>query len=112
MMYDADNWYVALHWKDTTPMGNSHHPRYQANKGWAGDSVQLRIKNRSHLARHRLVLRRQRRADLGMDYGKSLTEPFDGGGKQLLRTEGWKLTDGVEMAFSQGRRWQRLRPGD
>ena len=43
LMYDRANLYIAIHWKDRTPMGNSHHPRYQANKAWAGDSVQLRI---------------------------------------------------------------------
>src|SRR5258708_31370626 len=44
MMYDADNLYVAVHFKDSTPLGNTHDPRYQPDRGWAGDSVQLRIK--------------------------------------------------------------------
>lgn len=43
LMYDADNLYIGLHWKAPLPMSNSHDPHYQANKGWAGDSVQLRI---------------------------------------------------------------------
>ncbi len=38
-MYDADNLYVSLHWKDRTPMGNKHDPRFEAHKGWAGDAV-------------------------------------------------------------------------
>ena len=44
MMYDTDNLYVAIHWKDPIPMGNSHDPHYQAGKGWAGDAIQMRIK--------------------------------------------------------------------
>src|SRR4051812_21180449 len=35
VMHDAENLYVSIHWKDTTPMGNSHDPRYEAHKGWA-----------------------------------------------------------------------------
>ena len=43
-MYDTENFYLAIHWKDATPMGNSHDPRYQASRRWAGDCVQLRFK--------------------------------------------------------------------
>ncbi len=99
MMYDAENLYVALHWKDPTPMGNSHDPRYQANKGWAGDCVQLRLKTDriTHVTAWYYALGQE--PAMGLDYGKSLTEPFDGGSKNLLRTDGWKLQEGVEMAF-------------
>lgn len=38
-MYDANNFYVAIHWRDPLPLGNSHDPRYKGGKGWAGDSV-------------------------------------------------------------------------
>jgi len=39
------HFYVAIHWKDPQPYGQfAFNPRYQANKGWAGDAVQLRIK--------------------------------------------------------------------
>ena len=34
-----------------------------------------------------------------IEFGKSLTAPFGGGEKLLLRTEGWKLSDGAEMGF-------------
>lgn len=42
-MYDADNLYVSIHWKDPIPMGNPHDPLYSAHRGWSGDAVQLRI---------------------------------------------------------------------
>ena len=44
MMHDAQAFYIAIRWVDTAPLGNSHDPRFSASKGWAGDSVQLRIK--------------------------------------------------------------------
>ena len=99
MMHDADSLYVALHWKDATPMGNSHDPRYQASKGWAGDCVQLRIKTDriSHVDCWYSAPGQE--PFIGIAYGKSLTEPFKGGEKKLFRTEGWKLNEGAEMAF-------------
>ena len=36
-----------------------------------------------------------------LDYGKDLTKPFGGGQKQLLRQDGWRLSDGAEMAFAR-----------
>ncbi len=97
--YDADNFYISLHWKDPIPMGNTHDPRYQANKGWAGDAVQLRIKTDkiAHLTAWYYATKQE--PALQISYGKSLTEPFDGGDIQLFRTAGWKLQQGAEMAF-------------
>lgn len=99
MMYDTDNLYLAIRWKDPIPMGNSHDPHYQAGKGWAGDAVQLRIKTDRicHVTAWYYAAGKEPFASI--DYGKSLTEPFGGGTKQLFRTDGWKLTDGAEMAF-------------
>ncbi len=99
MMHDAEAFYVAIHWKDPQPMGNSHHPRYQANKGWAGDSVQLRIKTDriSHLTAWYYGPTNE--PALQISYGRDLNEPFKGGETQLFRTEGWKLEQGAEMAF-------------
>ena len=85
MMHDAENLYIALHWKDPIPMGNSHHPRFQANKGWAGDAVQLRLKTDriSHVTAWYYAAEKE--PALQIDYGKSLTEPFGGGELQLFR---------------------------
>jgi hypothetical protein len=99
MMHDRENFYVSLHWKDPIPMGNVHHPRFQANKGWAGDCVQLRIKTDriSHVTAWYHAPSGE--PALQIDYGKSLTEPFGGGQTQLFRTQGWQLESGAEMAF-------------
>ncbi len=101
LMYDRANLYVAIHWKDRTPMGNSHNPRYQANKAWAGDSVQLRIMTDriSHVTAWYYAADKE--PSIQIDYGKSLTDPYDGGSKQLFRTDRWKLQEGAEMAFLQ-----------
>ncbi len=99
MMHDADNLYVSIHWKDATPIGNSHDPQFFAHKGWAGDCVQLRLKTDriSHVTAWCYAQRQE--PFIHVDYGKSLTEPFGGGGQPCFRTEGWKLEKGAEMAF-------------
>lgn len=98
-MYDAANLYVAIHWQDPIPMGNSHDPRYQAGKGWAGDSVQLRFKTDRICHVTAWYYAKEDEPAIGIDYGKSLSEPFGGGQKLLLKTAGTKLTEGAEMAF-------------
>ncbi len=98
-MYDAENLYLSIHFKDAVPMGNIHDPRYQANRGWAGDAVQLRIKTDriSHVTAWYYGAKKESAFQIA--YGKSLTEPFDGGDIQLYQTDGSKLQQGVEMAF-------------
>lgn len=101
-MFDENNLYISIHWKDPIPMGNCHDPRFQANKGWAGDCVQFRIKTDriSHITAWYYAAKQE--PTIQIDYGKSLTEPFGGGNKVLLGTEGSsKLTDGAEMAFKK-----------
>jgi len=101
MMYDVDHLYVALHYKDQTPMGNTHDPLHQASRAWAGDAAQLRFK--TDMITHVTAWYYESKKEPGMvlDFGKSMTEAFDGGAKKLARTEGWKMNDGVEMAFKQ-----------
>ncbi len=101
MMYDAENLYIAIDWTDATPMGNTHHPRFQANRGWAGDAIQLRFKTDriTHLTAWYHAASDQ--PYVGLDYGKSLTAPFGGGGKNLFKKEGWTLESGAEMAFKK-----------
>lgn len=99
MMHDVGNLYVAIHWKDPTPLGNSHDPQFQAAKGWAGDCVQLRIKTDriSHITAWYYAKRQE--PFIHVEYGKSLSEPLGGGEKRLGRIAGWKLQEGAEMAF-------------
>ena len=99
MMHDAENLYVAIRWKDPIPLGNSHDPQFQADKGWAGDCVQLRVKTDriTHVTAWCHAATQQ--PFINLDYGKSLHEPFGGGGANLFRRDGWKLGQGAEMAF-------------
>ena len=101
MMYDADNLYVAVHWTDPTPMGNSHDPHYQSDKGWAGDCVQLRIKTDRITHVTAWYYGPKQEPFINLCYGKSLTQPFGGGDKNLFQTEGWHLSEGAEMAFTK-----------
>ena len=98
-MYDAANFYIAIRWTDATPMGNSHDPRYQGSRGWAGDAVQIRLKTDriSHITAWYYAAKKE--PAFQISYGKSLTEPFKGGDKQLYQVDGWKMQEGVEMAF-------------
>ncbi len=98
-MYGADNLYVSLHWKDRTPMGNKHDPRFEAHKGWAGDSVQLRIKTDriSHVTAWYFA--QDKKPGFYLDRGKDLNTPFGGGAETLLHQEGWKMEKGVETAY-------------
>ena len=98
-MYDADYLYLSVHWTDRNPMSNSHDPHYQAGRAWAGDSVQFRIK--TDKISHVLCWYYGVTGEPGIyiDYGKDLKTPFHGGNTQLFQTEGWKLTEGAEMAF-------------
>ena len=101
MMYDADNLYVGIHWTDHTPLGNSHDPHYQPERGWAGDCVQLRIKTDqiSHITAWCYGAKME--PGLYIDHGKDLKTPFHGDHLQLFQTEGWKMQQGAEMGFSK-----------
>ncbi len=99
MMYDDEAFYVAIDWKDPHPMGNSHDPQFQANRGWAGDCIQMRIKTDkiSHLTAWYFEARQE--PAIQISYGESLTKPFGGGAIQLFQQEKWRLDQGAEMAF-------------
>ena len=101
MMYDADNLYIALHWKAPRPMSNSHDPHYQAAKGWAGDAVQLRVKTDeiSHVTGWYYAAKKE--PAIQIEHGKGLDEPFGGFAQVLYQTEKWKMTGGAEMAFAE-----------
>jgi sugar lactone lactonase YvrE len=43
-MWDSDALYVALRWKDPTPMHSMVDPRFNPSDGWKSDAVQLRLK--------------------------------------------------------------------
>jgi hypothetical protein len=99
LMYDASNLYVALHWKSPHPMSNCHDPQYQADRGWAGDCVQLRVKTDriEHLTCW--YYGPENEPAITVSHGIGVSQPFGGADEQLFRTTGWKLNKGCEMAF-------------
>jgi hypothetical protein len=99
LMHNGGNLYVGIHWKSPRPMSNRHDPRYEADKAWAGDSIQLRLKTDriAHLTAWYHAPKKE--PAIQISYGKSLTEPFGGGETVLLQTRGAELTGGAAMAF-------------
>jgi hypothetical protein len=99
VMYDAENLYLSVRWKDDVPMGNIHEPKFQASKGWAGDALQLRLKTDviSHITAWYYDAGKE--PGILFDYGIGIEKPFGGGKKQVFQTDGWKMQEGVEMAF-------------
>jgi hypothetical protein len=98
-MYDADNFYVSIHWKDPIPMGNSHDPQYAANRAWAGDCVQLRFRTDRILHATCWYYAPSNEPAIQLDFGKDRSTPFDGGSVLLRRIQGAKMDRGTEMAF-------------
>jgi hypothetical protein len=43
LMHDAEHFYVAVQWKDPTPMVNRYEPVVESGQAWKADCVQLRI---------------------------------------------------------------------
>jgi hypothetical protein len=43
-MYDRDNFYVAIAWRDPTPLQNMVNAEFELGSGWKSDCVQLRLK--------------------------------------------------------------------
>ena len=99
LMHDAENLYVSIHWKDSTPMGNRHDPRHEAHKAWAGDSVQLRIKTDriSHVTAWYFAA--EKKPGFYLDRGKDLNTPFGGEALTFFHQDGWKMDRGVETAY-------------
>ncbi len=98
MMYDADHLYVGIQWKDPRPLSNHHDPRYQAEKGWAADAVQLRFKTDriAHVTAWDFVDKNE--PAIQISYGAD-GDPFNGPSRQLFRTTGWEMEGGAAMAF-------------
>ncbi|MEO7934187.1 MAG: sugar-binding protein [Chthoniobacterales bacterium] len=42
-MWDAENLYLALRWRDPSPLHNEIDPKYDPKDGWKSDSVQMRV---------------------------------------------------------------------
>lgn len=101
LMYDTDNLYVGIHWADTNPMCNSHDPHYAADKGWSGDSVQMRIRTDwiCHVTAWYYLSKQE--PYIGIDYGTNERQPFGAGSVALYQVKGPLLDQGAQMAFKK-----------
>lgn len=97
LMYDADNLYVALQWKDPSPMGNRNDPHTDA-PGWAGDCLQLRLRTDHIVSVTAWYYTPDQEPVIQLDFGKG-DYPFGGGIRKLKRVKGWELQEGAAMAF-------------
>jgi hypothetical protein len=100
MMWDAANLYVAIHWKDPTPMFNLVDPAFNPSDGWKSDAVQLRFRTDriSHFTCWYYMPKKM--PCIQMESGKSLTEAFHGTESFLaFKENGTDLGRGLEMAF-------------
>ena len=123
MMYDAASLYVALHWKDATPMGNSHDPRsstYRAATvrerfppgGLGGRLRPVARQDRPHRSRGLLVLRAVpgalHRHRLRQEPDRALRRRRE----EALPHRGMEAQRRSRDGVPQGPRRQGLRPGD
>ena len=97
LMYDETNLYMAIHFKAPRPLSNHHDPRYNGNKGWAADSVQIRFKTDriAHVTAWDFVDKSE--PAINISYGD------DGGDPSitLFQTKGWEMERGAAMAFQK-----------
>ena len=101
-MWDKDNLYVALKWKDPTPMYSTVDPAFNPSEGWKSDSVQLRLRTDkfSHFTTWYFAPKEMPVVDL--NYGKALENPFGGtGGFWVGKEHGTVLGRGIEMAYKK-----------
>jgi len=99
-MYDADNLYLAIKWKDPTPMDNfmdSHNP----DKAWTKDSVQLRIKTDRVIWLTAWFNAKEKRPAFYLEYWKDNADPNKGLDTLVLSGEpdAIDLGQGAQMAF-------------
>ncbi|MFA6290522.1 MAG: hypothetical protein WC637_02000 [Victivallales bacterium] len=97
LMYDADNLYVSVHWKDPVPMGNAHDPRVNTF-GFGGDCLQLRLVTDKvvHVTAWYYAVKSE--PFINLSFGKGMSQPFGGGSRDLFQTDGSRLQGAAEMA--------------
>ncbi len=99
-MWDRDNLYVALKWKDPTPMFSTVDPAFNPADGWKSDSVQIRLRTDqfSHVTTWYFTPKEM--PVVQIDNGKGLENPFGGPGSFWVgKAHGTVLGRGIEMAY-------------
>ena len=101
-MWDADYLYIALKWRDPSPLHNLIDPKFNPRDGWKSDAVQLRVKTDQTLWITAWQYAGERTANLTLDVWKNPANPKDGMDTRDFFGEPGKteLGDGVAMAFT------------
>lgn len=100
-MWDRDNLYVAVRWKDPTPMYSTVDPAFNPSDGWKSDSLQIRLRTDkfTHLTTWHFAPKEM--PVIQITYGKGLAEPFGGDEFWVGKERATVLGRGVEMAFKE-----------
>ncbi|MEI8197257.1 MAG: sugar-binding protein, partial [Phycisphaerae bacterium] len=100
-MWDRDNLYLAVKWKDPTPMYSTVDPEVNPGDGWKSDAVQLRIKTDQTLWITTWYYTPKKIPVLQLAVWKDPTDERKGTTETLLRAAAGKsdLGQGVEMAY-------------
>ncbi len=101
LMYDAENFYISIHFKDRAPLGNRIHPVREKGAGWQGDSVQLRIRASGWKVSSFDCWYYQPTGEAAVYYQPDMQvrRPIGGRGEKTYMGKGPELGDGLEMAF-------------
>ncbi|MGD8239772.1 MAG: hypothetical protein PVH68_14530, partial [Armatimonadota bacterium] len=103
-MWDTGSLYLAVKWRDPTPMYSTVNPDFSPSDGWKSDSLQLRIRTPQRASWLTTWYYAPRRMPvLHIAYWKDLSDARAGQDVTLLRaTEGGTdLGRGVEMAYRE-----------
>ena len=101
-MWDADYLYIALKWRDPTPMYNMIDPKFNPKDGWKSDAVQMRVKTDQVLWITAWRYTGDETANLTIDRWKNHTDPKGGlDSREYFGKPGEvEMGDKIAMAFA------------
>lgn len=102
-MWDEENLYIALIWRDPTPLHNEIDPKYDPTDGWKGDAVQFRVVTDHPLWITAWYYSGEKTANLLLERWKNPNKVREGmnGTSYFGKPGNAELGDGVAMAFSR-----------
>lgn len=100
LMYDEDYLYIALQFRDWTPMQSRIEPRREYARGWSSDSVQIRFRFPDKLSNLDCWYYRPRQESVVYrQHGGGNGQPVGGGPERVYRSRESELDDGLEQVF-------------
>ena len=101
-MWDHEFLYLALKWKDPTPLYNLVDPKFNPNDGWKSDALQLRIKTDQTMWITAWQYSPDRSASLWLDVWKDSANSKAGLDSKMFfgKPGGVDLGEGIQMAYT------------